>query len=379
MSDKQTSIMLICGEHSGDLLGADLAKSLLAKHTNLRLSGVGGRLMEAAGVHVDDDMSMLSIIGFVEVIQRFSSICQLMRRIQARLLANPPDLLILIDAPGFNLRLARFATAHRIPVLYYVGPQWWAWRKGRIKTIKATVDHMAVLLPFEPKLYQAHQVPVSLIQHPLYVQSRQTVDRSSVFSHLSLNTSKKILVFMPGSRRSELKRHFSIIIQVAELWQKKHHDWQYICLKVDHLSDDYYAKAAAAHIQLVSSCNHELLSVADACVCCSGTATLEVALHQVPMVIMYKTSWVNYLVARAILKVKFIGLCNLVVDYPLAEELIQSQATPTNIINALERILNPSNKVSERPEVYSKLLECFSAARKSESLAEIALKLIDYN
>lgn len=377
MRDQEKSIMLVCGEHSGDLLGADLAQALLTKDPNVHLSGVGGRMMEAAGVRIDDDMGILSIIGFVEVIERFSSIYKLMRRIQARLLLDPPDLLILIDAPGFNLKLAQFATRHRIPVLYYVGPQWWAWRKGRIKAIKAHVDHMAVLLPFEPKLYIAHQVPVTLIQHPLYVKSQQAVERSAVFRDLSLNSDKKVLVFMPGSRRSELKRHFNIMLQIAKEWQEKHPGWQCVCLRVDHLPLNVYAGAEASNMQLVSSCNHELLSIADACVCCSGTATLEVALHQVPMVIMYKTSWLNYLIARAVLKVKFIGLCNLVVDAALAEEFIQSQATTQNIIKGLERSLDVYNEIPHSSQAYKALAARFGAAQESARLAKIAFNLID--
>lgn len=375
MSSLIKTVFMISGEASGDLLGADLSIALQRINPDLTMVGVGGPKMASSGIDVIEDMQQLSIIGFIEVLKQIVPLLALINRVKSAILACKPDVIVLIDAPGFNLRIAKWAADQSIKVVYYVSPQLWAWRPKRINLICQSVDQMAVLLPFELSLYQQHRVPVSLVQHPLYLVSQVPVDSTFVYRKHGLDSSRPLMLLMPGSRRSELKRHLPVMLDSWHLWREQHSDWQCVCLAVDHLDLALYQACLDENIPCLVGQNHSLLSIASACLCCSGTATLEVALHRVPMIVMYQTSWLNFFLAKCLVKVNYIALCNLVVNHAMVPEFLQSAAQPKKMMVSLHEMLFDPKQFDRLQVHFDAIAELFSLAQSSDCLAQSILSL----
>ena len=369
MNDKK-DIYLIAGEASGDLLAASLAKAIKIKLPTANLHGVGGQHMQQAGVTVEEDMSILSIVGVTEVVKDLGAILSLMHRVKKRLLQNKPDVLVLIDAPGFNLRIAKWAHKHGIRVLYLVSPQIWAWKSSRIKLIKKVVDFMAVILPFEVELYNKHDVPNMLVQHPLYLESKVEVEKAEIYQKFNLKPEQPILVVMPGSRSAELERHLPIINAAYQKLVIANQGLQCVCLKAPNKDISAYENKLDKRIKIIGGHNHEILTVATAAVVVSGTATLEVALHQVPMVTIYKMSSFTYRLARRVVKLPYISLCNCVLGDMVVPELIQEELQVDKLVAVAQSLMIDG---SYRQDIVQKLLELqqkFAGAREMTNLVE---------
>lgn len=368
------SVYMVAGEASGDLLAASFAAALLRKNPLIQLAGVGGGKMAAAGVAIEEDMHALSIVGFTEVIGGAWSIYQLSRRIRLRLLQDRPDVLVLIDAPEFNLRLAHWAVRHGFKVFYLVGPQIWAWRFGRIKNIKRSVHHMAVLLPFESDLYTRYGVPNFFIQHPLYLESILPVNRAVVFQRLNFKNDSPVLVLMPGSRRAELTRHLKLMYDSYLLLKQQKPDLQCVCLRADHLDLAEYEQYLGSDVTIVAKQNHEILSIATAALVVSGTATLEVALHRVPMVVIYKASRLTYTLATWLVRIPYFALCNWILGEKVVPELIQHEVRPQLMANILMNLLTDS---TDRKLMCKKLAGVCDIYARSGSMDDLSRKLLD--
>ncbi len=305
--------MIVAGEASGDIYGADLVTEALKLAPDLHFSGIGGARMRESGVEILVDSSDMAVVGFVEVIKHFDVIFSAFRRLKQILLDDPPDLLILIDYPGFNLRLAKIAKKAGVKVLYYISPQIWAWRQGRVKKIARLVDHMAVILPFEAPFYQRAGVPVSFVGHPMFDMVNVTYDRSAAATSFNLDPSRKIVGLFPGSRHNEIERLLPVIIGAANKLKE--------------------------HVTTTRDRIHDMIRACDAVISVSGTVTLEIALVGTPMVIIYKLSPLTYQLAKRLVKVPNIGLCNIVAGETVVRELIQDQANPAAIADEVEKLL----------------------------------------
>jgi lipid-A-disaccharide synthase len=334
MTNFQRRIMIVAGEASGDIYGADLASEALKLSPDLHFFGIGGARMREAGVETLVDSSAMAVVGLVEVIKHFDVISAAFQKLKQIILKNPPDLLILIDYPGFNLRLAKVAKKAGIKVLYYISPQIWAWRQGRVKKIARLVDHMAVILPFEAPFYQQAGVPVTFVGHPMLDLVDVSLDRSTAATSFNLNPSGKIVGLFPGSRRNEIERLLPVIIAAAVKLRERFPDIQFILPLASTLqNDDIMPMLAAAGLDVTITREriHDMIRACDAVISVSGTVTLEIALVGTPMVIIYKLSPLTYQLAKRLVKVPNIGLCNIVAGETVVRELIQDQANPDEI------------------------------------------------
>lgn len=335
-------IMIVAGEASGDIYGADLAREALLKNPELHFFGIGGARMREAGVETLVDSAVMAVVGLVEVIKHFDVIAAAFTTLKKIIQTSPPDLLILIDYPGFNLRLAKIAKKAGIKVLYYISPQIWAWRQGRVKKIARLVDHMAVILPFEAPFYEKAGVPVTFVGHPMLDLVTVTMDRDSAAQSIGLAPSGKIVGLFPGSRRSELERLLPVIVASAALLKKRFPQVQFLLPLASTLAEqDILPQLDAAGLQVTITRDriHDVIRACDAIISVSGTVTLEIALVGTPMVIIYKLAPLTYQLAKHLVKVPNIGLCNIVAGETVVQELIQEQANPENIAGEIGALL----------------------------------------
>lgn len=371
-------IMIVAGEASGDIYGADLVSEALKLAPDLHFFGIGGARMREAGVETLVDSSDMAVVGLVEVIKHFDVISSAFRTLKQIVLNDSPDLLILIDYPGFNLRLAKVAKKAGVKVLYYISPQIWAWRQGRVKKIARLVDHMAVILPFEAPFYQRAGVPVTFVGHPMLDLVSVDLDRSAAASSFNLDPSRKIIGLFPGSRRNEIERLLPVIIVAAAKLKERFPDIQFILPLASTLhSDDIAPLLTAANLDVTITRDriHDMIRACDAVISVSGTVTLEIALVGTPMVIIYKLSPLTYQLAKRLVKVDNIGLCNIVAGETVVQELIQDQANPEAIAAEVGKLLTDhayqAAIVGKLGEVRSKL----GSGGASVLVARLALML----
>lgn len=337
--------MIVAGEASGDIYGADLVQKALLLDHGLHFFGIGGARMREAGVETLVDSAEMAVMGLVEVIKHFDVISSAFLRLKNILRENPPELLILIDYPGFNIRLAKAAKKAGVKVLYYISPKVWAWKAGRIKTIAANISHMAVIFPFEIPLYEKEGAPVTFVGHPMLDLVNVTMSQGEAAASFGLDASRKIIGLFPGSRKSEIERILPSIITAAELLQSSFPALQFVIPLASTLNEDDILpalKRSGITAIITRQRIHDLIRACDAIISVSGTVTLEIALIGTPMVIIYRLAPLTYQVARRVVKIKHIGLCNIVAGRSLVKELIQEQANPEAIAAEITAIITNS-------------------------------------
>lgn len=321
------------GESSGDLHGANLIEALREADGGLEFEGLGGGRMSAAGMRLIEDVAGRGIMGFAEVVKSFWWIRGVFMNMVRRLEEGRPDCLVVIDYPGFNIRLARAARDLGIPVVYYISPQVWAWKKGRIHTIAKLVDKMLVILPFEEALYRAVGVDCAYVGHPL-------LDQVARFRPSGLFKGDCVIGLLPGSREQEIARLMGTMVDVARGIREAHPGARFVVPCVDGEREaQIRALAGGFEVETVVGQAYEVLSAARFCLVTSGTATLETAIFGAPMVIVYRTAPLNYWIARHVVKIKHIGLVNILAGREIVPEFIQGRATAGEILpHALELI-----------------------------------------
>ena len=336
------SIMVVAGEASGDIYGAELVREAHLLNPGLHFFGIGGSRMREAGVATLVDSADMAVMGMVEVLKHFEVISSAFFKLKRILRNDPPELLILIDYPGFNLRLAKVAKKAGVNVLYYISPKVWAWKAGRIRTIAATVSQMAVIFPFEVPLYEKAGAPVSFVGHPMLDLVNVTMHREDAAASFNLDPSRKIIGLFPGSRRSEIERILPAIMAAAALLRKRFPDIQFVLPLASTLTEDdinpHLQRSGITPI-ITRHRIHDLIRACDAVISVSGTVTLEIALIGTPMVIIYKLAPLTYQVAKRVVKIKHIGLCNIVAGKSMVRELIQEQANPEAIAAEITTII----------------------------------------
>lgn len=339
-------VVIIAGEESGDAHAAKLVSKLLASNPALELSGIGGRHMQQAGVNVISDLASFGVTGITEVVRHFLVIKKAWKLIKNHLKTVQPDLLILIDYPGFNLRLARFAKrVLGLRIVYYISPQIWAWKANRIHTIRECVDHMAVILPFEKDLYQQAHVPVSFVGHPLVHQIPQYENLASVRMALNLPLDKRLIALLPGSRRNEVDRHMPVLLKTAEQLNRQLDDIHFvipIAATIDAALIRSYFSHSQVPVSFIEGRAIEVATCSDCVVVASGTASLECALLAKPMCIIYKASLLTYIAATKLIKVKYLGLCNLLKNQMIVPELLQYDCNPSELVLLISELLHDS-------------------------------------
>jgi len=335
--------MIVAGEASGDLHGADLASELLALDSSLTLSGIGGSGMAGAGVNLLYDISKLAVMGIVEVINRLKDVRSAMKSVEGQFKTNRPDLLVLIDYPGFNLELARRAKKLKIPVLYYISPKIWAWREGRITRIKKYIDRMAVILPFEKRFYRGHGVEVDFVGNPLLDQVHTTLTLDEFKIQYEINLDATIIGIMPGSRKHEIAKLLPVFMQTALLLNKEIEKCIFLLPLASTLTEDdlheYGVMDDRLDIRIIKDNRYETMAACDAAMAASGTLTMELAILQVPMVVCYMISKLSHFLAKPFIKVEFASLVNLVAEKEIVPELLQQKATPENIYREILPLL----------------------------------------
>jgi lipid-A-disaccharide synthase len=338
-------ITIVAGEASGDLYGALLGRALRELEPSLSLSGIGGTRMREEGIPLEADSRELAVVGLVEVLSHWKPIRAAYRRMMARLRNDPPELLILIDYPDFNLRLAEEAHRRNIPVVYFISPQVWAWRRSRVRKIARTVNRMLVVLPFEEEIYRRAGVPVEFVGHPLLDLLPANWDRERGRRNFGLLPGTPVVGLLPGSRRREIGFHLPVMLAAAEELRKRVGGFQTVIPLASSLdADDLLphlrrAEATLGKIHLLRGGPGEALGTMDAAVVKSGTATLEAGLMGVPMVVVYRTTPLTYLLASLLANVRHVGLVNIVAGKALVPELVQSECTSDKIAAALEPFL----------------------------------------
>ena len=348
--------MIIAGEASGDLHAAKLVKAVKAERPDIAFYGIGGDDMRAAGVDVMVDSAELAVVGLVEIWAHRKVIFGALDLMRQQLRDNPPDLLVLVDYPEFNLRLAKAAKQHGVKVLYYISPQVWAWRQYRVHKIRRRVDMMAVVFPFEEVFYQQHQVPVEFVGHPLVDEVRPSADRDSLRTQFNLNSNHPVIGLFPGSRRSEVKRLLAIILQSAECLKQKYPGAQFLLPLAPGLKhadiQAYLQQHPNLDIQVIENRAYDVMAACDVIITVSGTVTLEIALIGTPFLIINKVAWLTYAIVHRLVKIKHIGLCNIVADKRIAPELIQYDATPPKICQTIASLIDdPARRENMRAEL----------------------------
>lgn len=333
-------IIMVAGEASGDLHGGNLAAAIKALRPDVELSGIGGSNMRAAGVDTLVDISSLAVVGIWEVLAHFKDIKAAFDRVKEILLREPPDLLVLIDYPDFNLRLAKVAKKAGVPVVYYISPQVWAWRRGRVKTIAGLVRKMLVVFPFEEKFYKDAGVDCVYVGHPLLDEVKDAPDRKTLADRLGLDPERPVLGLLPGSRHKEISFHLPVMLEAYRTLKARMPELQAVIPVANTLkADDFKVYLAGSEeVRLVEGDTAGVMGLMDAGIVASGTATLQTGLYGKPMVIIYKLSPLTYRLGRLLIKVKHIGLVNLVADEEVVPELIQDDASPERISSLIHRM-----------------------------------------
>ena len=342
---------IIAGEASGDLHGSNLAKELHKLDGQATIRCWGGEKMEASGATLVKHYRDLAFMGFTEVIKNLPTIFKNLAFCKKDILADKPDVLILIDYPGFNLPIAKWAKAQGFPVVYYISPQVWAWKENRVHTIKKCVDKMLVILPFEKEFYKKWNFEVEYVGHPLI-----EVVNEFKMQHPTLKlpvTKKEIIALLPGSRKQEILKKLPIMLEASRHFPQ----YQFIVAKAPGLEDDFYNALLSPYknVSAVLNQTYALLSVSKAALVTSGTATLETALFGVPEIICYKGNAISYQIARRLIKIKFIGLVNLIMDKEVVKELIQDDLSIENIKKELIRLLDDPLKKAQVKSDYENL------------------------
>jgi lipid-A-disaccharide synthase len=372
-------ILLVAGEVSGDLHGSHLVEAIQSIDPEIQFFGVGGEGLKRVGMKLLYPSQSLSVVGITEVLLKLRPILRALRGLKKSLDRERPDLIILIDFPDFNLRLAKVAHRRGIPILYYVSPQVWAWRPKRIKLIARLVKKMIVLFPFEVPLYEAAGVDVEWVGHPLLDTVRPALSKEKAFQQLGLDPKRRTIGLLPGSRMHEVERLLPPLLASADVLQREIPDLQFVVPLAPGIPKTIlspWMKNISVPVIVVEGFTYDAMNLSDLLIVASGTATLEGAILGKPMVIIYKVSLLSYWIARALIRVDHIGLVNLVAEKEIAPELIQRDVNPRRIADEAFRILRDpllSRKMVESMgEVRQKLGEPGAAQRA----AHIVLSLM---
>ncbi len=374
MVSTSKQILIIAGEASGDAHGAELVCAIKKRDETVSFYGVGGQGLKNQGVRIIADAADLSVVGITEVFAKMPAVWKSFSAVKQMLTHQRPDLVILIDFPDFNLRVAKIAKKLKIPVLYYISPQIWAWRSGRIHRIKRDVDHMAVIFPFEKEYYSAHGVPVTFVGHPLMDYYANIPLKEC----LEFDLQRPVVALLPGSRQIEIARNLPEMLAAASQLQQRFRHMEFIVSlapsiqreQVESLIQNY---RQTCRVSLMTGSIAKILQKSTLAVAVSGTVTLETAISGVPMVIVYRVSPVSYMLGKSLIRVDHIGLVNIIANERIVPELIQADANPTKIAQTVGQLLRSPDTFHEICQKLKMVRQRLGSPGAAEKTAEIAL------
>ena len=368
--------LIVAGEASGDMYGAEVVRSLRKKFPAATFYGLGGQRMHNAGVELKGDISKTAVVGPFEMLSSLGSLYGVFRRLAEHVEAERPTAAILIDFPDFNLRLAKRIKHAGAPVIYYISPQVWAWREGRVKQIRQLVDKMLVILPFEEELYRKAGVDVEFVGHPLIDLVRATKSKDEFCADHGIDARKPILAMLPGSRRKEVRFILPTLSLAAKLISEKKPDIQLILPVAAGLDRRFVQQLAGTQIKVITNDTYNLLRHARAAVVASGTATLETALLGTPEVIVYRISKATWTLGKFLLKVRLFGIVNIILGEEVVPELFQDRMTPETVSQTAIRLLDDVWLQSQIRGNYEKLRRQLGSGNVSERVADAVAKVI---
>lgn len=367
-------VLLVAGEASGDAHGADLVTALKRHASSIEVFGVGGQYLREAGMHTLVDTAAIAGMGLFEARDKLKALLRAYRQLAAILRTDPPALLILIDFPEFNLRLAKVAKQAGVPVFYYISPQVWAWRKRRVYTIARRVDQLAAVFPFEPAFYAAHGCAAEFVGHPLVDRVRPTRSREETLARYDLDPTRRTIALLPGSRAQEVRYLLDPLLGAAALLG---HDYQFVLAVASTLSAaDLQERVKPSGMRVVQGDTYNLVHAADLALVASGTATLETALLERPMVIVYRLAPLTYALARLIVRVPFIGMPNLIAEQRVVPELLQREVTPARIAAEARQLLENPQAYRVAQEGLREVCRRLGPGGAAERAAALVLKML---
>jgi len=378
---KPKSLFLVAGEPSGDARGAELVLSLKSLDPTIEFSGLGGSRMEQAGVKIVYNLPQLAALGFGDVLKQYFRIRSLFYRTLRVIRELRPSAVVLIDFPGFNIRLAKKIN-RRVPVFYFVSPQIWAWGKRRLSTIRKHVHHMIVLFRFEKEIYDEAHVTATWVGHPLVDACSPSQPSAQLKKGFSLRDGERAIALLPGSRQTEVRRILPVVMETAELIAKRSEGrCHFLISESDNIPPSVFDGILSAYtgkisFQRIPGRIQDMLAVADAAIVASGTATLETALAGVPFVIVYKTAWSTYLLGKRLVRIPYIGLANVIAGRKIVEEFIQNEARPEKIARDILRLLNDHGSRQKLVKDLKELREKLGPPGASHRAAQTILRLL---
>ena len=371
--------MILAGEASGDAHAAEFVEALRKTRPDLKITGMGMGAMRAAGVELFFDSSIIAVMGLVEVLRHWGDIKRAMAIVRQQLQQTRPDLLVLVDYPEFNLKMARHARGLGIPVLFYVSPQVWAWRPKRIHKIGRLIDHMAVIFEFEKKYYEKAGIPVTFVGHPLVDKVRVGADAASTRANLDIPANARVVGLFPGSRASEISRLLPVMFASAQKMAARDPELCFVlpvaaALDFDEISAQ--ARRSGVDIRVTRDRIYDLIACCDAIVSCSGTVTLEIALLGVPMCVVYRMSALSYMIMSRLITIPHISLVNIVAQQDLVREFLQQDANAETISGEMFEILDNADYRAQIQTGLERVRSNLGSGNGAENMAQLVLSLL---
>jgi lipid-A-disaccharide synthase len=371
-------VLISCGEPSGDLYAGALTRELQELSPGVQVHGFGGDRLRAAGATLVGDYRGLTVTGLVEALRVLPRSYAMYRRLLRAARDLRPDVLVVIDFPDFNFRLAASVRALGIPIVYYIPPQLWAWRSGRMKTLQRLADRILVIFPFEPEIYARAQTQATFVGHPLVDLARSSQPREMFLASLGLSAARPVLALLPGSRPNEVSQILSRLVDAVGLMTEQLPSLQVLLARAPNLSDDLFAPVAGSRvpIRVVEGQTDDVLAACDAVITASGTATVQAAIHERPMVIVYRVAPLTWALGRRLVHLDTFGMVNLVAGRRVAPELIQHDFTPGAVASQALRLLAPGDERSRTIAAMREVREKLGGEGASRRAAQAVLELI---
>ncbi len=371
-------VLVIAGEASGDLHGASMINELLKFDSGISVCGIGGDKMHAEGAELFFHINQMAFLGIAEVVKHIPFIKKVQKNILAEVKKRNIKTAVLIDYPGFNLSIAKKLKQLDVKIIYYISPQIWAWGKGRIKKIQKLVDKMVVILPFEKDFYGSHNVDVEFVGHPLIkqIQNYNYLSKEDFFAKFNLDTAKEILLLLPGSRIQEVKKIFPEIIKAASKISNDHNLQTVVACSSNIDENLLYGLTDQKDFKIIKDHTYDLFKYSKFGIIKSGTSTLEAALFGLPMIVVYVTSKLTYLIGKNLVKIDSIALANIVSGEKIVTELIQNDVNEKNIYKISSEILSDENKLNGIKNKFNNLKDKLSSEDASKKCAEIVLSYL---
>lgn len=367
--------MISCGEPSGDLYAGALVRALAARDPHLQAFGLGGERLAGAGARLVADFRGLSVTGLTEALKVLPRSWATYRRLVAAARDERPDVLVLVDYPDFNFRLMRAVKALGVPIVYYISPQLWAWRPGRMATMKALVDRVLVIFPFEEALYRREGVDARFVGHPLLEMVTPSGDRAVLARRFGLDSTRPVVALLPGSRANELERLGPVLAEASTRIAARVPGVQFLVARAPHLADRWFAPFGGAPC-IVEGQTDDVLSVSDVVLTASGTATVQTAIHGKPMVVLYKLSPITYRLGKPLAKVDMYAMVNLIAGRRIVQELIQDDCTPEAVADEAVSLLTDAAKRDAMSRALAEVKAALGGPGASGRAADAVVELV---